>query len=122
MKKTTLILAFILSAINAIAQQEPPREGKPKPPTPTEVLARVTKDLNLTDNQQKQFKSFLDVQDAKPRPTEAERNTRGEKDRKEMDEKLKSILTESQYNKWLDIKSKRKPKDDKPDDKPRRNR
>lgn len=109
MKKTLLVFAFILIAINAIAQQEPLKNDKPKPPTPTEMVQRVTKDLNLTDNQQKQFKAFLDVQDGKVRPTEAERNARGEKDRKEMDVKLKSILTDTQYKTWQEIKENRKP-------------
>ena len=80
----------------------------PKPPTPTEILERITKDVNLTEVQQKQFKAFLDTQETKPRPTEKERNSRGEKDRKEMDAKLKVILTQAQYAKWQEIKSKRK--------------
>ena len=120
MKKKVAVFAFVLIAINTIAQQEPPKDGMPKPPTPAEIVQRVTKEVNLTEIQQKQFKTFLDVQDAKPRPTETERNARGEKDRKEMDEKLKFILTEIQYIKWQEIKSKRKPKVDKLDRKPKK--
>ena len=118
MKNITLSILFILIGFTSIAQERSSSNEKPKPPSPTEILQRVTKDVSLTEIQQKQFKAFLDVQDAKARPTETERKARGEKDRKEMDEKLKSILTESQFKKWQEIKSKRKPIDNKPEDIP----
>ena len=119
MKKTIYFIASILIGITAVAQERPQKEDRSKPPTPTEILERITKDVNLTEVQQKQFKAFLDTQETKPRPTERERNSRGEKDRKEMDAKLKVILTQAQYAKWQEIKSKRKPMDNKPEGIPR---
>lgn len=119
MKKIIYFIASILIGITAVAQERPQKEDRSKPPTPTEILERITKDVNLTEVQQKQFKAFLDAQETKPRPTEKERNSRGEKDRKEMDAKLKVILTQAQYAKWQEIKSKRKPMDNKPEGIPR---
>ena len=119
MKKIIYFIASILIGITAVAQERPQKEDRSKPPTPTEILERITKDVNLTEVQQKQFKAFLDTQETKPRPTEKERNSRGEKDRKEMDAKLKVILTQPQYAKWQEIKSKRKPMDNKPEGIPR---
>ena len=119
MKKIIYFIASILIGITAVAQERPQKEDRSKPPTPTEILERITKDVNLTEVQQKQFKAFLDTQETKPRPTERERNSRGEKDRKEMDAKLKVILTQAQYAKWQEIKSKRKPMDNKPEGIPR---
>ncbi|MBC7495127.1 MAG: hypothetical protein H7221_08985 [Flavobacterium sp.] len=115
MKKLSVALICILFGFTAAAQQ-PTRqdEYKSKPPSPTEMLKRITKDLNLTAIQQTQFKIFLDNQDAKQRPTDEERKTRGENDRKLMDVKLKTILTQTQYAKWQDIKSKRKPVENDP--------
>lgn len=115
MKKLSVVLICILFKCAAAAQQ-PTRqdEYKSKPPSPTEMLERITKDLNLTAIQQTQFKIFLDNQDAKQRPTDEERKTRGENDRKLMDVKLKTILTQTQYAKWQDIKSKRKPVENDP--------
>lgn len=110
MKKLSVVLICILFGFTAAAQQPArPDEQRPKPPSPTEMLERITKDLTLTAVQQAQFKQFLDNQDAKPRPTDDARKVRGENDRKLMDLKLKAILTQSQYAKWQDIKSKRKP-------------
>ena len=119
MKNITFSIVFILVGFSSIAQERSSTNEKPKPPTPTEILERITKDVNLTEVQQKQFKAFLDAQETKPRPTEKERNSRGEKDRKEMDAKLKVILTQAQYAKWQEIKSKRKPLDNKPEGIPR---
>lgn len=110
MKKTLVALVFTLVAVSARAQQEPGNDGAHKPPTPAEMLQRITKDLQLNELQQKQFKSFLDAQDVAPRPTELERSARGQKDRKAIDEKLKSILTELQFKKWQEIKANRKPR------------
>ena len=119
MKNITFSIVFILVGFSSIAQERSSTNEKPKPPTPTEILERITKDVNLTEVQQKQFKAFLDAQETKPRPTEKERNSRGEKDRKEMDAKLKVILTQAQYAKWQEIKSNRKPMDNKPEGIPR---
>ena len=110
MKKTLAVLVFTLITVSATAQQEPANDGTHKPPTPTEMLQRITKDLQLNELQQKQLKSFLDTQDTAPRPTELERSARGQKDRKAIDEKLKSILTKMQFKKWQEIKANRKPR------------
>lgn len=119
MKKNVAVLACLFVGIMAFAQEGSPKGERERPPSPTEMLQRITKDLNLSEVQQKQFKVFLDAQENKTRPTEAERETRGIKDRKEMDAKLKSILTEAQYKTWQEIKEKRKPMGDKKDKKPR---
>lgn len=120
MKKSISLFVFIIIGLTAMAQERPPKDDRPKPPSPTEMLQRISKDVNLTEVQLKQFKTFLDAQEAKPRPTESERNERGENDRKEMDLKLKSILTQAQYKKWQETKPKRKPMGDKPEGKPRK--
>ena len=108
MKKLTVVFICVLFGCTAAAQPRA-NNDRPKPPSPTEMLERITKDLQLSETQQTQLKTFLDSQDLKARPTDEERKIRGENDRKLMDLKLKAILTQSQYAKWQDIKSKRKP-------------
>lgn len=113
MKKLTVVFICVLFGCTAAAQPRA-NNDRPKPPSPTEMLERITKDLQLSETQQTQLKTFLDSQDLKARPTDEERKIRGENDRKLMDIKLKTILTTAQYTKWQQIKAKRRPKGDKP--------
>lgn len=119
--KTFLLIAgvavLILLGIRLLAAAPLPQYGgrrMHKPMTPEEQLARMTKQLKLTDDQQSKIRPILEEQHNKMmdlrQDTSMSREDRFAKFREvrqESMEKIKPILTPEQQKKWEKIRERR---------------
>ncbi len=133
--KKLIIAAILVLSISAFAQEKNENESnnqKREHRSPEErnamLLKKMTSELNLNAKQQEQIKAVMAEQKAKreafmkekmanneatKEATKEELNARREKmqgAKKEMDEKLKSILTPEQYTKWSTLREEAKDK------------
>jgi Spy/CpxP family protein refolding chaperone len=112
--KKLIVAAFLVVGFATFAQVEK-KEISEKVPmekmSPAErgekALKRMTKDLGLTESQQKQMNTLLSEAQAK-RETSDNRPTK--EDRKLMKDKISKILTPEQNAKWDKIQAERKEK------------
>lgn len=133
--KNLIVTALLLLSACTFAQEKmgnesnPHRKGHLQHEEREAIrLKKLTSELNLDAKQQEQIKVFMSEQKAKreafmkermankeaeKEPTKEELKARREKmqgAKKEMDEKLKSILTPEQFTKWSAIKEEAKDK------------
>lgn len=119
MKKIVFLAAtlFIFFAISANAQQRGPREHMTPEQQATRMVERLTEELKLDENQQKELQTYFTEQFQK-RQEEFEKNRpapenreamreKMEKEREATDTKLKEVLTEEQYNTYKANEEKR---------------
>lgn len=119
MKKIVFLAAtlFIFFAISANAQQRGPREHMTPEQQATRMVERLTEELKLDENQQKELQTYFTEQFPK-RQEEFEKNRpapenreamreKMEKEREATDAKLKEVLTEEQYNTYKANEEKR---------------
>ena len=119
MKKIVFLAAtlFIFFAIIANAQQRGPREHMTPEQQATRMVERLTEELKLDENQQKELQTYFTEQFQK-RQEEFEKNRpapenreamreKMEKEREATDAKLKEVLTEEQYNTYKANEEKR---------------
>ena len=119
MKKIVFLAAtlFIFFAISANAQQRGPREHMTPEQQATRMVERLTEELKLDENQQKELQTYFTEQFQK-RQEEFEKNRpapenceamreKMEKEREATDAKLKEVLTEEQYNTYKANEEKR---------------
>lgn len=119
MKKIVFLAAtlFIFFAISANAQQRGPREHMTPEQQATRMVERLTEELKLDENQQKELQTYFTEQFQK-RQEEFEKNRpapenreamreKMEKEREATDAKLKEVLTEEQYNTYKVNEEKR---------------
>lgn len=126
--KTFLLVAgvavLILLGIRMLAAAPLPQYGgrrMHRPMTPDEQLARMTKQLKLTDDQQSKIKPILEEQHQKmmdlrqdtSMPRE-ERFAKFREVRQESMEKIKPILTPEQQKKWGKIQEKQRERRSRP--------
>lgn len=105
MKRLFLCLAMV--AVLA-SSQVTMAQGRPQRMNREQRMEQMVKQLNLSDEQCKEFKAVMDS--VRPRNNNGERPSREEmeKMRTEMESKIKSILTEEQYQKYQEMhKNKR---------------
>ena len=119
MKKIVFLAAtlFIFFAISANAQQRGPREHMTPEQQATRMVERLTEELKLDENQQKELQTYFTEQFQKRqeefeknRPAPEDRETmreKMEKEREATDAKLKEVLTEEQYNTYKANEEKR---------------
>lgn len=119
MKKIVFLAAtlFIFFAISANAQQRGPREHMTPEQQATRMVERLTEELKLDENQQKELQTYFTEQFQK-RQEEFEKNRpapenreamreKMEKEREATDAKLKEVLTEEQYKTYKTNEEKR---------------
>ena len=119
MKKIVFLAAtlFMFFAISANAQQRGPREHMIPEQQATRMIERLTEELKLDENQQKELQTYFTEQFQK-RQEEFEKNRpapenreamreKMEKEREATDAKLKEVLTEEQYNTYKANEEKR---------------
>ena len=116
MKTKTLILASVLAAAAACAEQAEPQNSTP-PTAATHIgvsnrLAGIATQLNLSDSQKEQFKAAIKSQLEQARQirqdTSLTRDQRREKMqgiRQQLQSQLKHILTAEQLEKWQQIRA-----------------
>ena len=119
MKKIVFLAAtlFIFFAISANAQQRGPREHMTPEQQATRMIERLTEELKLDENQQKELQTYFTEQFQKrqeefeqeqPNPEDREAmREKMEKEREATDAKLKEVLTEEQYNTYKANEEKR---------------
>lgn len=119
MKKIVFLAAtlFMFFAISANAQQRGPREHMTPEQQATRMVERLTEELKLDENQQKELQTYFTEQFQKRqeefeknRPTPENREAmreKMEKEREATDAKLKEVLTEEQYNTYKANEEKR---------------
>ncbi len=103
------------------SQEGPPPQGEHRmrnmhPPNPQEQVKRLTKELNLTADQQTQLKQiFADQEKNREQDREAmqnaspeERRAHFEQTRQQVDAKIESILTDAQKKKFAEMRTKMK--------------
>lgn len=111
--KKVIMLAVLLIGLNGMAQQrnERPNRDQMEKMTPEQrqekQLKRLTSDLNLNAKQQEEVKKLMAEQNAKMTDLKAKKEVAkneqllaNSKERNEMAEKMKAILTKDQYTKW----------------------
>ncbi len=120
--KTFLLVAgvgiLILLGIRMLAAAPLPQYGGRRmrgPMTPADHLARMTKQLKLTDEQQAKIKPILEEQHQKMMDlrqdtsmSRADRFAKFREVRQESMEKIKPILNPDQQKKWEEIQQKRR--------------
>ena len=119
MKKIVFLAAtlFMFFAISANAQQRGPREHMTPEQQVTRMVERLTEELKLDENQQKELQTYFTEQFQK-RQEEFEKNRpapedreamreKMEKEREATDAKLKEVLTEEQYKTYKANEEKR---------------
>ncbi len=119
MKKIVFLAAtlFMFFAISANAQQRGPREHMTPEQQATRMVERLTEELKLDENQQKELQTYFTEQFQK-RQEEFEKNRpapedreamreKMEKEREATDAKLKEVLTEEQYKTYKANEEKR---------------
>ncbi len=85
----------------AIAQEGKAPKGKRGMPSVQERVDRMSKELNLTDEQKPKVEAVIKETDKKMMDLAPEdRRTKGREIRTEQDKKFKEILTHDQYTKW----------------------
>ena len=127
MKRLLFVLACTLLATPIWAQNDqsggpsgPPPQGDHRmrggPPNPQEQVKRLTKALNLTEDQQTQLKQiFADQEKSREQDREAmqnaspeERRAHFEQTRQQMDAKIEAILTDAQKKKFSEMQANMK--------------
>ena len=120
--KTFLLVAgvaiLILLGIRMLSAAPLPQYGgrrMHRPMTPADQLARMTKQLKLTDEQQAKIKPILEEQHQKMMDlrqdtsmTREDRFAKFREIRKESLEKIKPVLTPEQQKKWEEIQQRRR--------------
>jgi apolipoprotein N-acyltransferase len=125
MKKLILILLLAVS-FTSFSQERKGKERKSPEERVEVVMKKMTTDLNLNQQQQKEIQILLENQAKKREAKQAEHKARNEKGLKITDEEvaqmkkdrideqlemktnLKKILTEEQFNKWQELKKEHK--------------
>ena len=112
--KKLIIAALLVVGMTSFAQEgkEKPNKEKMEQITPEQRagkhLKKMTKELGLNPDQQAQLKTiFMDQEARKANPVKPTKEE-GKALRKEMDAKMKSILTPEQFEKWNAENEKRK--------------
>jgi periplasmic protein CpxP/Spy len=133
--KKLIIATFLVISISAFSQEKnenhynnQKRDHRSPEERNAMLLKRLTSELNLNANQQEQIRTVMAEQKTKreafikektankelaKEPTKEELKERREKmqgAKKEMEEKLKTILTPEQFSKWKSIKEEAKDK------------
>jgi periplasmic protein CpxP/Spy len=126
MKRLSLIVAVLLGALVACSVATAQDNGKDtkkakKGFTVDQRMERLTKELNLTDDQKPKVKAVLEETSKKMQAlTPDERREKGKTIREEETTKLKGILTDEQFKKYQDLAKsmgKKGPQGEKKDDK-----
>ncbi len=112
--KKLIVAAFLVVGFTTFAQVEKKENDKKDPMekmSPAErgekALKKMTKDLGLTESQQKQMSTLLSEAQAK---RETNDNKPTKEDRMMMKDKISKILTPEQNAKWDKIQAERKEK------------
>lgn len=125
MKRLLFVLACTMLATPIWAQNDtqsqegPPPQGEHRmrhggPPSPQEQVKRLTKELNLTADQQTQLKQiFADQEKNREQDREAmqnaspeERRSHFEQTRQQVDAKIEAILNDSQKKKFTEMRAR----------------
>lgn len=118
MKKLVLSLAFVGFGAFAMAQQQQKMPPQMDPETmqqrQDQRLAQMQRDLNLSPSQVSQIKALQDKRQGERMNNRIEmqkakkmRQDKMKKNRQEMDNDMKRILTPEQYQKWQTMRQNR---------------
>ena len=118
MKKLVLSLAFVGLGAIAMAQQQQKMPPQMDPETmqqrQDQRLAQMQRDLNLSPSQVSQIKALQDKRQGERMNNRIEmqkakkmRQDKMKKNRQEMDNDMKRILTPEQYQKWQTMRQNR---------------
>lgn len=107
MRKQILSLVVALLVGSTVCMAQTPKQGKGKMDREKRMEQMIT-DLGLNEKQAKDFKAAMEEMRPAKRSSATERPSREEmqKKRKEMETKIKSILTDDQYKKYQEIRQK----------------
>jgi len=98
----TLAVALLIGSTVCIAQNR--QKGKAER---EKRIEQIVTDLGLNEKQAKDFKAALaEMKPAKNKSDEKPSREEMQKKKKELDAKIKSILTEEQYKKYQDMRKK----------------
>ena len=101
MKKTAMILGMVLITTFVNAQGQRPQRGER--PTPEQMIEKATEELNLTEEQVKQWKEIH---------KKFEDSKKDHETRKQMGAELEATLTEEQLEKFREMRPRKRRKDD----------
>lgn len=104
MKKTILTLSFILLVTFAWAQGQRGGGQRPQKPTPEEMIKQATKELNLTDEQVKQWIEIHEKYESS-----ASERSQAQEARQAMGKELEATLTKEQLEKFIKMRESRRP-------------
>jgi len=113
MKKLFLV-ALLVVGLATFAQERKERPSraemeKMSPEQRNELhLKKMTSELDLNAKQQEQISQIISEKSTKREAMKTERKNKMLEEKKEMDEKMKKILTPEQYEKWNANKEKRR--------------
>lgn len=104
MKKQILSLVVALLIGSTVCMAQHPRQGKDGR---EKRIEQMITDLGLNEKQAKDFKAALEeMRPARNNSNERPSREEMQKKRKEMDAKIKSILTDEQYKKYQEMRKK----------------
>ncbi len=99
----SLAIALLISSTACMAQDQ-----KRQRPNRSQRMEQMITELGLNETQAKQFKEAMEeMRPAKNNSGERPSREKMEAQRKKMDEKMKSILTEEQYKKYQSMRPQR---------------
>ena len=106
MRKQILSLAIATLFGASLCMAQGPKEGTGKADREKRMEQMIT-DLGLNEKQAKDFKEAMaEMRPAKNNSGERPSREEMQKKRKEVDEKIKSILTDDQYKKYQEMRKK----------------
>lgn len=104
MKKQILSLVVALLIGSTVCMAQNPRQGKAGR---EKRIEQMITDLGLNEKQAKDFKAAMEeMRPARNNSNERPSREEMQKKRKEMDAKIKSILTDEQYKKYQEMRKK----------------
>jgi len=112
--KKLFLAALLVVGLATFAQDKKERPSraemeKMSPEQRNELhLKKMTSELDLNAKQQEQISQIISEKSTKREAMKTERKNKMLEEKKEMDEKMKKILTPEQYEKWNANKEKRR--------------
>lgn len=104
MRKQILTLAVALLIGSTVCMAQNQKKGKAER---EKRIEQIVTDLGLNEKQAKDFKAAMEeMKPAKNKSNEKPSREEMQKKKKELDAKIKSILTDEQYKKYQDMRKK----------------
>ena len=111
MRKIFLSAIMVMACITSVNAQNPQREGR-KSISPEKLVARMDKELDLTDQQEKDLTAlytdfYKNLKELKQSENSKDSKKERRAQREEFQKKFNEILSPEQQQKWAELKKAR---------------